>query len=371
MLLLIRCFYLGFFVFVVTTTDLSLLARFCPAHSTTLAPSSRQSFVLHRDILHALLLPLLQIRSQAASIASQTLSAQLETRNARSPPPQPSTASPTTSLSFEFVDLELAFRGEARGAFSWLQCFMAEERDWCSTEGCPACVVLKVLHSEPFIRIVVASCLLSRYLRDMLQGQNSGDGFEKKFGHEFATTSSALPEFDDFWLSAVHQAVSEDDFWGLHFWEDIEARAKYLEGGVKDLIHQCCKVDGGPRLMKSMTMAAAGEAAAQPTRAVSLVSSIPSLEPSPSPAPQSQATTQPPLLTPQQRLEKVHEQEQKQKKGEGEEETRWMSKIIDACWLALMREAAFNGRRNDDHHSPPFAKSLVGTDGLRVRSLTT
>ena len=34
-------------------------------------------------------------------------------------------------------DLELAFRGEARGAFSWLQCLIVEEEDWCSTRGCP------------------------------------------------------------------------------------------------------------------------------------------------------------------------------------------------------------------------------------------
>ena len=34
-------------------------------------------------------------------------------------------------------DLELIFRGEARGAFAWLQCFIAEEEDWCRTRGCP------------------------------------------------------------------------------------------------------------------------------------------------------------------------------------------------------------------------------------------
>lgn len=35
-------------------------------------------------------------------------------------------------------DLELAFRGEARSAFLWLQCFIeGEEEDWCYTKGCP------------------------------------------------------------------------------------------------------------------------------------------------------------------------------------------------------------------------------------------
>jgi hypothetical protein len=35
------------------------------------------------------------------------------------------------------ADLELAFAGEARGAFLWLQCFLGEEEQWCCTRGCP------------------------------------------------------------------------------------------------------------------------------------------------------------------------------------------------------------------------------------------
>ena len=34
-------------------------------------------------------------------------------------------------------DLELAFSGEARSAFLWLQCFIGEEEVWCHTRGCP------------------------------------------------------------------------------------------------------------------------------------------------------------------------------------------------------------------------------------------
>lgn len=34
-------------------------------------------------------------------------------------------------------DLELAFVGEARGAFLCMQCFISEERDWVETRGCP------------------------------------------------------------------------------------------------------------------------------------------------------------------------------------------------------------------------------------------
>ena len=39
-------------------------------------------------------------------------------------------------------DLELVFRGEARGAFAWLQCFIAEEEEWCLTRGCPGTTIL-------------------------------------------------------------------------------------------------------------------------------------------------------------------------------------------------------------------------------------
>lgn len=34
-------------------------------------------------------------------------------------------------------DLELAFAGEARGAFLCLQCFLTEEEEWCKGSGCP------------------------------------------------------------------------------------------------------------------------------------------------------------------------------------------------------------------------------------------
>jgi hypothetical protein len=34
-------------------------------------------------------------------------------------------------------DLELAFAGEARGAFLCLQCILTEEEEWCKGTGCP------------------------------------------------------------------------------------------------------------------------------------------------------------------------------------------------------------------------------------------
>ena len=73
----------------------------------------KEAWLLQRDITHALVLPILKIFRNASDVAKSMLG----NRN--------------------IVDLELVFRGEARGAFSWLQCFITEEEDWCRTKGCP------------------------------------------------------------------------------------------------------------------------------------------------------------------------------------------------------------------------------------------
>jgi len=59
---------------------------------------------------------------------------------------------------------ERAFRGEARGALTWLHCILTEERDFCRAEGCPACVVLHILSSEPTIRLIAVACMFSQFL---------------------------------------------------------------------------------------------------------------------------------------------------------------------------------------------------------------
>ena len=86
--------------------------RFCEHHN----PSNEaeiEAWLLQRDITHALILPILKIQHHATQIAKSALG----NRN--------------------IFDLELVFRGEARGAFAWLQCFIAEEERWCAAEGCP------------------------------------------------------------------------------------------------------------------------------------------------------------------------------------------------------------------------------------------
>lgn len=158
---------------------------FCSNHRD-MGCSEQESFRLHRDIIHTLLVPLFLINHQAERIASRAL-------------PSKQRAEP-----------ERAFRGEARSAFAWLHCILTEEHDWYLTARCPACIVLHVLHSEPTIRFVTVAAQLA----------GSRSGF-------------------DCWLAALEIAVRQDAFWGDAFWPDIEERASRLTDGVQQLVRQC------------------------------------------------------------------------------------------------------------------------------------
>jgi hypothetical protein len=160
----------------------------------------------HRDILHTVLLPVRLIFAQAAHYASSILSFH-----------QPSCPRRLA------VDLEVAFRGQARSAFSWIQCFTSQERDWVLTKGCPACVVLKTLNDESYIRILIAACRFSSYLQSLVQSWG---------------VVATMPD-TSFWLTAVRHAVIEDSFWGSQLWAKIEARATNLESGIQELVSQC------------------------------------------------------------------------------------------------------------------------------------
>ena len=116
----------------------------------------------------------------------------------------------------------MAFRGDARSAYSWLQCLVTEERDWCLTRGCPACVVLHVFHSEPLIRMVAVACRAPEYMK----------------AAGLVPVEYQLPSFA-FWLRALRRAVREDPFWGDGFWKDIMNRASNVEMGIRLLIVQC------------------------------------------------------------------------------------------------------------------------------------
>ena len=88
------------------------ISSFCPEHDNCNA-KAQETWLIHRDILHALIMPVVQLFKRATTLAEAALCTQRP------------------------EDLELAFGGDARSAFLWLQCFLADEDDWCRTRGCP------------------------------------------------------------------------------------------------------------------------------------------------------------------------------------------------------------------------------------------
>ncbi|KAL8883948.1 MAG: hypothetical protein Q9192_006959, partial [Flavoplaca navasiana] len=157
------------------------------------------AWLLQRDITYALIVPVLEIYRHATHIAKALLG------------------------NRHIFDLELVFRGEARGAFSWLQCFVMEEEDWCLTRGCPACVVTHALVAEPTIRLILVACKLSSALNN----------------HPYPQAHHSSPPLLSFWQHSLKKALDEDPFWGPHVWQSFESRAKGLERGIEDLVSQC------------------------------------------------------------------------------------------------------------------------------------
>lgn len=86
---------------------------FCSVHKEFCTFENKQSWIVMRDLLHALLAPIVALFDNAARIAKKV----------------------THAITPE--DLEFAFRGRARGAFVWLQSFLASDEDFCLSRGCP------------------------------------------------------------------------------------------------------------------------------------------------------------------------------------------------------------------------------------------
>jgi len=105
-------------------------SRFCNAHND---PAQIPHHILHRDILHALLVPVIELYDKAESTAYHF------------------------TRSSNPADHEYAYTSSARAAFLWLQCFLDRERDWSYTRGCPGCVVSHTLDSEFTIRLLYAA----------------------------------------------------------------------------------------------------------------------------------------------------------------------------------------------------------------------
>ncbi|KAL9068955.1 MAG: hypothetical protein Q9161_005812 [Pseudevernia consocians] len=236
-----------------------------------------EAWLLQRDITYALILPLLEIHRYATQLAISMLG----DRN--------------------IFDLELVFRGEARGAFAWLQIFIAEEEEWCSAQGCPACVVSHVLEAEPTIRIIVTACRLASSLRRVSDSTPDED-------------PSPLPVFD-FWLSSLRTALDEDPFWGPNIWKELEPRASNLEKGIHQMVRQCIEFED-MQATKTLRQPEVAPISASVGAAVL-----------------------PPRLGPY--------------RSDGKrmvfvsEESSWMQKIVLGCWTTLLADTANVGRTPD------------------------
>jgi hypothetical protein len=128
-------------------------------------------------------------------------------------------------------ELEVAFKGEARFAFLWLQCFITEEEDWCHTRGCPACNTLQTLSTELTIRGTITSALLSARETPVPDTPSSETESE-------AEEQPSLPDFSII-LGALEQAMDNDAFWGPGHYTQILARSKRLVAGIQELMSQC------------------------------------------------------------------------------------------------------------------------------------
>ncbi|PPJ58133.1 hypothetical protein CBER1_02604 [Cercospora berteroae] len=174
---------------------------FCCSHCAA-NPDALERWLVIRDILHALLVPIVELFDRACGVASA--------------------ATHATKLE----DLEYAFTGQSRSAFVWIQCFLSaeKERDWCYTRGCPACVVEHSLDSEFTIRLLYAACLLS------------------DVHYPFTIEGPTLPSFM-FFLESVQRAVEEDVLFGEGFLERMQPKANVTRDGIEELIHQCLELD--------------------------------------------------------------------------------------------------------------------------------
>ncbi|KAH6621754.1 hypothetical protein C7974DRAFT_456429 [Boeremia exigua] len=177
---------------------------FCAQHDEC-DPQTKQAWILQRDLLHALVMPVLELFNRASVLAEAALC----TRRSE--------------------DLELAFAGEARGAFLCLQCFVDEEEDWCRTRGCPACITSATLSTESHLRLTIAASLLSTSTVTSSPA-------------DLPPPSRTLPPLPHI-LPALRDALASDPFWGPDQWPYLLSRATQLSRGIQALISECVNLE--------------------------------------------------------------------------------------------------------------------------------
>ncbi|KAH7411978.1 hypothetical protein DE146DRAFT_259864 [Phaeosphaeria sp. MPI-PUGE-AT-0046c] len=190
---------------------LATSADFCTEHDQC-SSQDQQTWLLHRDMLHALIMPVVALFQRASALAEAALC----TRRTE--------------------DLELAFAGEARGAFLCLQCILTEEEEWCKGMGCPACVVTATLSTETHIRLTIAASLLSTVsIASPASTPSNEDG---------ANSNRALPPLPHI-LPALRSALASDPFWSddADMWPYLLSRATQLSAGIQALIAECVNLE--------------------------------------------------------------------------------------------------------------------------------
>jgi hypothetical protein len=186
-----------FIISIISDMDTNNSSSFCEHHDD---PSLASQYILNRDILHALLVPVIELFDKAESTACHY------------------------TRSMNPADHEYAYTASARAAYLWLQCFLDRERDWSYTRGCPGCVVAHTLESEFTIRLLYAACLLS------------------DVHYPFTLDGPTLPSFI-FYLSSLKSALAADSLWGEDYFELVAPKAAMTRNGIEDLIHQCLELD--------------------------------------------------------------------------------------------------------------------------------
>ncbi|KAF1983304.1 hypothetical protein K402DRAFT_383128 [Aulographum hederae CBS 113979] len=194
---------------------------FCECHASS-DDDTKEAWILHRDILHALIMPVVQLFNRASILAKAALCTQKP------------------------EELELAYRGDARSAFLWLQCFVTEEEDWCFTRGCPACITAHTISSESTIRAAITSVLLSSSHTPSPSPSTTPSCADSDLEDSAislspitATPSSdlSLPSFSAFLPSLAH-AISTDPFWGPSHYDHLLRKSHVLHSSLQDLILQ-------------------------------------------------------------------------------------------------------------------------------------
>lgn len=166
-------------------------------HHSSITAEDEPHLLLIRDVLHALLVPIVELFDKATWIAGLAEQAK------------------------QIEDSDHAYHGDGRCTFLWLQCFLARQREWCHTHGCPACVVEHALDSEFTIRLLYAACLLS------------------DVHYPFTLEGPKLPSFM-FFVECMRIATETDS---PGFFETVEPSAVQLRNGVEELIHQSLSLE--------------------------------------------------------------------------------------------------------------------------------